>query len=75
MKVCYKSYLSYILISLLGGVAAYVGIKATQDIQRGFNQVSNETIPVQNELNSLRSAVGSVVIYTGRCRLLGRTAP
>jgi PAS domain S-box-containing protein len=64
MKVCYKLYLSYILISLLGGAAAYVGVKATQDIQRGFNQVANETIPVQNELNSLRSAVGSVVIYT-----------
>jgi PAS domain S-box-containing protein len=64
MKVCYKLYLSYVLISLLGGGAAYVGVKATQDIQRGFNQVANETIPVQKELNDLRNSVSSVVIYT-----------
>jgi PAS domain S-box-containing protein len=64
MKVCYKLYLSYILISLLGGAAAYVGVKATQDIQRGFDRVANETIPVQNELNDLRNSVSSVVIYT-----------
>jgi PAS domain S-box-containing protein len=64
MKVCYKLYLSYLLISLLGGAAAYVGVKATQDIQRGFDRVANETIPVQNELNDLRNSVSSVVIYT-----------
>jgi PAS domain S-box-containing protein len=64
MKVCYKLYLSYLLISLLGGAAAYVGVKAMQDIQRGFDRVANETIPVQNELNDLRNSVSSVVIYT-----------
>jgi PAS domain S-box-containing protein len=64
MKVYHKLYLSYILISLLGGAAAFVGIQAMQDIQRGFDQVANETIPVQNELNNLRNSVSSVVIYT-----------
>jgi PAS domain S-box-containing protein len=64
MKVRHKLFLSYLLISLLGGAGAYAGIKGTQDIQSGFDQVSNETIPVQTELNNLRHAVNSVVIYT-----------
>jgi PAS domain S-box-containing protein len=64
MKVRHKLFLSYLLISLLGGAGAYAGIKGTQDIQSGFDQVSNETIPVQAELNNLRHAVNSVVIYT-----------
>jgi PAS domain S-box-containing protein len=64
MKVRHKLFLSYLLISLLGGAGAYTGIKGTQDIQNGFDQVSNETIPVQTELNNLRYAVNSVVVYT-----------
>jgi PAS domain S-box-containing protein len=64
MKVRHKLFLSYLFISLLGGAAAYVGVKATQDIQRGFSQVSNETIPVQTELNNLRHSINSIVIYT-----------
>jgi PAS domain S-box-containing protein len=64
MKVRHKLFLSYLFISLLGGAAAYVGVKATQDIQRGFSQVSNETIPVQTELNNLRHSINNIVIYT-----------
>jgi PAS domain S-box-containing protein len=64
MKVRHKLFLSYLLISLLGGAGAYAGIKGTQDIQSEFDQVSNETIPVQTELNSLRHSVNSVVVYT-----------
>jgi PAS domain S-box-containing protein len=64
MKVRHKLFLSYLFISLLGGAASCVGIQATQDIQQGFSQVRNETIPVQAELNNLRHAINSIVIYT-----------
>ncbi len=64
MKVCQKLLLSYVFISLLGCVGGYFGIKAIYDIQEKFDGVSNETIPVKNELNNLQAALNNIVIYT-----------
>jgi hypothetical protein len=64
MRVCQKLLLSYLFVSLLGCVAGYFGIKAINDIQIGFDNVSNETIPVKNELNSLQASINNIVIYT-----------
>jgi PAS domain S-box-containing protein len=64
MKVCQKLIFSYIFISLLGCVGGYFGIKAINDIQKRFDGVSNETIPVKNELNELQASINDIVIYT-----------
>jgi PAS domain S-box-containing protein len=64
MKVRHKLLLSYLFISLLGCVAGYFGIQAINDIQKGFNKVSDETIPVNTELHTLQASLNNIVIYT-----------
>jgi PAS domain S-box-containing protein len=64
MRVCQKLIFSYLFVSLLGCVAGYFGIKAMNDIQMEFDGVSNETIPVKNELNNMQASLNNIVIYT-----------
>ncbi len=64
MRVCQKLILSYLFISLLGCVGGYFGVKAVNDIQNRFEEISDETIPVKNELHQMQASVNNIVVYT-----------
>ena len=64
MKVYQKLLLSYLFISLVGCIGGYFGIKAMNDIQNRFDKVSNETIPVKNELHQMHASINHITIYT-----------
>jgi PAS domain S-box-containing protein len=64
MNVRYKLLISYLSVALLGVVAIFFGVKAIDDIEKGFDQVTNETIPVNNELNKLQKTINSIVLHT-----------
>jgi PAS domain S-box-containing protein len=64
MNVRHKLLISYLSVALLGCVAIFFGVKAIDDIEKGFDQVTNETIPVKNELNKLQNAIDNIVLAT-----------
>jgi PAS domain S-box-containing protein len=64
MNVRQKLLISYLSVALLGVVAIFFGVKAINDIEKGFDQVTNETIPVKNELSKLQNSINNVVLYT-----------
>jgi PAS domain S-box-containing protein len=70
MKIKHQLLLSYLFISLLGGLVGLLGFKAIKDIQQRFEQVANETIPVKNELNNLQKSISDFVICTNEILFL-----
>jgi PAS domain S-box-containing protein len=75
MNVRHKLLISYLSVALLGCVAIFFGVKAIDDIEKGFDQVTNETIPVKNELNKLQNAINNVVLYTNEITFLEHVNP
>jgi hypothetical protein len=70
MKIKHQLLLSYLFISLLGGLVGLLGFKAIKDIQQRFEQVANETVPVKNELNNLQKSINDFVICTNKILFL-----
>jgi PAS domain S-box-containing protein len=64
MNVRQKLLISYLSVALLGIVAIFFGVRAIDDIEKGFDQVTNETIPINNELNKLQNTSNNIVLYT-----------
>ncbi|MCC0175547.1 PAS domain S-box protein [Waterburya agarophytonicola K14] len=64
MKVRHQLLLSYLFISLLGGIAGFLGVKAINNIQQKFERVVQQTIPVKNELNNLQRAINNLTLCT-----------
>jgi len=54
MRLLYKITLGFLLISLLVGIQAYIGYNGANSIQQRYNEVSDETLPVLVNLNTIR---------------------
>jgi PAS domain S-box-containing protein len=65
MKIKQKIVLSYLVISLLWVIAGGIGIITTEQVNRNFEQIANQTIPVKNELDILENSINDIV----RCTL------
>lgn len=65
MKIKQKIILSYLVISLLWVIAGGIGIATANQVNRSFDQIANQTIPVKNELDILKKSINDIV----RCTL------
>src|SRR5659263_70088 len=54
MRILYKLTLGFLLISLLVVLQAYIGYNGANSIQQRYNEISDETLPVLENLHTIR---------------------
>ena len=64
MRILYKFILGFLLISLFVGLQAYIGYNGANSIEQKYNQVTEETLPVIENLNTIRFAGLNIIQAT-----------
>ncbi len=70
MKVALKLIVGFLVVSLLVGVAGYIGISATEQIHHEFDKVVEETTPLKAALEDVRFAGLRIVSSTSEFALI-----
>ena len=70
MKVALKLIVGFLVVSLLVGVAGYIGISATEKIHHEFDKVIEETTPLKTALEDVKFAGLRIVSSTSEFALI-----
>ena len=70
MKIALKLIVGFLLVSLLVGVAGYIGISETEKIHHELDKVVDETLPLKSALENVKFAGLRIVSSTSEFALI-----